>query len=100
MTDMTNVKKEDKIETSKMTRKLTGVVVSDKMDKTRTIAIVEKRRHALYHKSYYVTTKIKAHDAENQFKNGDKVEIESVRPISKDKTYRIITKYIVNKENK
>ena len=77
---------------NKSGKKLMAKVISDKMDKTRVVAIDEKRHHAIYRKSFVVTTKIKAHDAENISHTGDIVEIESVRPISKDKAWKITRK--------
>jgi small subunit ribosomal protein S17 len=62
---------------------LKGVVVSDKMDKT----VVE---HKLYGKFYKVSKKYKAHDENNTFKKGDKVEIMETRPVSKDKRFKVI----------
>ncbi|AKM82694.1 TPA: 30S ribosomal protein S17 [Candidatus Berkelbacteria bacterium] len=73
-------------------KKLTGTIVSDKMDKTRTVAVVEKRRHPIYDKAFTVTGKIKAHDEKNEFVSGDVVEIVPVRPISKDKAWKIVKK--------
>ncbi|OGD57362.1 30S ribosomal protein S17 [Candidatus Berkelbacteria bacterium RBG_13_40_8] len=73
-------------------KKLIGKVIRDKMQKTRVVEIVEMRRHPIYHKGYPVTTKIKAHDEGNAFKEGDIVEIAAVRPLSKDKAWKIIRK--------
>jgi len=67
-----------------------GVVSSDKMDKTITVTIVENKRHPLYGKVYKVTKKVKAHDENNECKVGDRVEIMSTRPLSKDKHYRVV----------
>lgn len=79
--------------TDKITaKKLIGKIISDKMAKTRTVAIVEKRRHPIYQKSYFVTTKIKAHDEQNVYKIGDVVEIEQMRPKSRHKAWQIIRK--------
>ena len=66
----------------------TGVVVSDKMDKTVTIAIQTKVRHPLYGKMVNRTHKFKAHDEENQCGIGDTVRIMETRPLSKDKRWR------------
>jgi len=72
--------------------KLIGKITSDKMQKTRVVEILEMRRHPIYHKAYPITTKIKAHDEENSFKVGDIVEIIAVRPISRDKAWKITRK--------
>jgi len=76
----------------KRNQKLVGQVISDKMDKTCVVAVDEKRRHPIYQKSYHVTSKIKAHDEKNEFKLHDMVEIESTRPISRDKSWKVIRK--------
>ena len=69
-----------------------GLVVSDKMDKTVVVKVDQRKRHAKYHKSYTVSTRFKAHDEKNEYKVGDKVVIESTRPISKEKKFRVIRK--------
>ncbi len=69
---------------------LSGVVVSDKMDKTIVVSVSRFIKHPLYGKFYKVSKKYKAHDEENKYKIGDKVEIVETRPISKDKHFRVI----------
>jgi small subunit ribosomal protein S17 len=69
---------------------LKGVVVSDKMDKTIVVSVSRFVKHPLYGKFYKVSKKYKAHDEENKFKTGDKVEIVEVKPISKDKKFKVI----------
>ena len=78
----------------KVSRKqnIIGSVVSDKMDKTVVVEIHLKKRHAKYHKSYTVSKRYKAHDEKNEYKVGDKVVIESCRPISRDKKFTVIKK--------
>lgn len=73
-------------------RKITGVVVSDKMTKTRVVAVERLKKHPRYLKYYKVTTKFKAHDEENAYKKGDKVVIEETRPMSKEKRWKIVGK--------
>ena len=73
-------------------RKLEGVVVSDKMNKTRVVAVDRMRKHARYHKYYKLTTRFKAHDENNEYKAGDKVVITETRPLSKDKRWVIAGK--------
>jgi small subunit ribosomal protein S17 len=70
---------------------LEGTVVSDKMDKTIVVAVVEKTAHWLYKKVVTRTKKFKAHDEKNEAKIGDKVQIMETRPISKDKYFRLVT---------
>lgn len=68
----------------------TGVVVSDKMDKTIVVAIQTKVRHPLYGKMVNRTRKFKAHDEQNQCGIGDTVRIMETRPLSKDKRWRLV----------
>lgn len=67
-----------------------GMVVSDKMDKTIVVAIKDNVRHPLYKKIIKRTIKLKAHDENNSFGIGDKVEIMETRPLSKDKRWRLV----------
>ena len=67
-----------------------GIVVSDKMDKTITVAIQDNVRHPLYNKSVKKTYKLKAHDEKNECKIGDKVRVMETRPLSKDKRWRLV----------
>lgn len=64
-----------------------GRVVSDKMDKTVVVAVDYVRRHPLYHKRITRTSKFKAHDENNECKQGDIVRIEETRPMSKEKRW-------------
>ena len=66
------------------------VVVSDKMDKTITIAVKYRVRHPLYGKIMNRTTKIKAHDENNEAGVGDTVQIMETRPLSKMKRWRLL----------
>ena len=68
----------------------TGIVTSDKMDKTVTVAIKTKVRHPLYGKMVNRNRKFKAHDEENACGVGDTVKIMETRPISKDKRWRVV----------
>ena len=67
-----------------------GVVVSDKMDKTVVIAILDSIRHPLYNKIVKRTVKLKAHDEKNECGVGDRVRIMETRPLSKDKRWRVV----------
>ncbi len=73
-------------------RRLEGVVVSDKMQKTRVVAVTRLKKHRKYYKYFKVTKKFKAHDEHSEYKVGDKVIIEETRPLSKEKRWRIIKK--------
>ena len=66
-----------------------GKVVSDKMDKTVVVAIVDNVKHPLYKKIIKRTVKLKAHDEENKCRIGDRVEVMETRPLSKDKRWRV-----------
>ena len=68
----------------------TGIVVSDKMDKTVVVAVRTKVRHPLYGKMVNKTTKFKAHDENNDCGVGDTVRIMETRPLSKDKRWRVV----------
>ena len=66
-----------------------GKVVSDKMDKTVVVAIVDNVKHPLYKKIIKRTVKLKAHDQNNECRIGDRVEVMETRPLSKDKRWRV-----------
>ena len=67
-----------------------GIVVSDKMDKTIVVAVVDNVKHPLYNKIIKRTRKLKAHDEENTCKIGDRVRVMETRPLSKDKRWRLV----------
>lgn len=67
-----------------------GMVVSDKMDKTVVVAIVDNVKHPLYKKIVKRTVRLKAHDEMNECKVGDRVEVMETRPLSKDKRWRVV----------
>lgn len=67
-----------------------GTVVSDKMDKTITVAVESKARHPLYNKLIKKVKKVTAHDEENVAKAGDVVKIMGTRPMSKTKRFRLV----------
>ena len=72
-------------------RILEGDVISDKMDKTVTVLVERSYRHPVYKKYLKRTDKYAAHDETNAFKVGDRVQIEECRPISKRKSWKVIT---------
>jgi small subunit ribosomal protein S17 len=76
------------METKQKTR--LGLVVKDKMDKTVVVAVETPKRHPLYKKTIRRVTKYKAHDEENKCQRGDKVRIVEVRPLSRDKRWRVV----------
>ncbi|MBQ7077781.1 MAG: 30S ribosomal protein S17 [Lachnospiraceae bacterium] len=67
-----------------------GVVVSNKMDKTITVAVRDNVKHPLYGKIVKKTYKLKAHDEENTCNIGDTVKVMETRPLSKDKRWRLV----------
>lgn len=80
------------MENSRIKKRLQGVVVSDKMDKTVVVRVDVRKRHNKYHKAYTVSKKFKAHDEANEYHTGDTVVIESTRPISREKKFVVIKK--------
>jgi len=72
-----------------MARSLTGVVTSDKGDKTIVITVTERKTHPLYKKQYTVRTKFMAHDEKNEAKPGDLVMITECRPLSARKRFTL-----------
>jgi small subunit ribosomal protein S17 len=76
-------------QTSKPSKMLTGRVVSDKMDKTVTVLIERRVQHAMYGKIVTRSKKYHAHDEKNEYHEGDLVEIEQSRPISRTKAWRV-----------
>ena len=76
-------------ENSKITRSLTGKVVSDKMNKTVTVLVERRAKHPLYGKVIRLSKKYHAHDEKNEFKEGDTVLIEECRPLAKTKAWRV-----------
>ncbi len=67
----------------------TGIVVSDKMDKTVVVLVSDKRKHPLYKKTITTSKRIKAHDENNECGVGDTVRIVETRKLSKDKNWRV-----------
>jgi small subunit ribosomal protein S17 len=77
-------------DTKKVQRTVVGRVVSDKMDKTVSVAIERLIKHPVYGKYIRRTTKVLAHDAANECKPGDRVAISECRPISKNKSWTVV----------
>ena len=69
---------------------LTGVVISDKPNKTITVMVERKYSHPLFKKVIKVKKKYNAHDENNKFKNGDKVSIIESKPFSKNKKFQVM----------
>ena len=72
-------------------RQLTGIVLSNKADKTITVKVERKVKHPTYGKIMKRSTKVHAHDEDNMAKNGDLVTVEESRPISKSKTWKLLS---------
>jgi len=77
-------------EQTKLTRTMTGRVISDKMDKTITVLIERRVKHPIYGKYVKRSTKLHAHDEHNECHEGDVVTIEECRPLSKSKAWRLV----------
>ena len=89
MAEMTNEQTTD--QNGRNARKSrTGLVVSDKMEKTVVVAIERRVPHPVYGKMVTRTKRLKAHDEENSAKVGDTVRIVETRPLSKDKRWRLV----------
>jgi small subunit ribosomal protein S17 len=80
-------------ETTSNTRTLVGRVVSDRMEKTVTVIVERRVKHAMYNKIIVRSSKYHAHNDENAAKVGDVVEIQESRPLSKTKTW-VVTKLL------
>jgi small subunit ribosomal protein S17 len=74
-----------------MAKTLTGIVTSNKADKTITITVTSRETHPIYGKQYSVNRKYTAHDEKNEANEGDKVTISEVRPISKTKSFTLVS---------
>ena len=84
------MKKGQLMEQNKKIKTLTGTVVSDKMNKTAVVLFERKVKHPKYGKYIKKSTKHKIHDEDNKCKIGDVVTITEVRPISKDKSWKLV----------
>ena len=71
-------------------RTLTGRVISNKMNKTITVLVERRVKHPIYGKYIKRSTKVHAHDSDNQCQVGDTVTVEQCRPLSKSKTWRLL----------
>jgi len=77
-------------DSNKTSRSISGRVVSNKMDKSITVLVERRVMHPLYHKFIRRSSKIRAHDENNECGEGDLVMIEECRPISKTKSWRLV----------
>lgn len=77
-------------EENKVARTVIGRVVSDKMDRTITVLVERKVKHPLYGKFIKRSTKLHAHDENNECNTGDMVTIQQCRPISKSKSWKLV----------
>jgi small subunit ribosomal protein S17 len=91
MSEVTNVSTTDDSTEARPPRKVrTGLVVSDKMDKTVVVLVEDRVKHALYGKVLRRTSKLKAHDEANECGTGDRVQIMETRPLSATKRWRVV----------
>ena len=82
--------KKEQMEARNLRKTRTGVVSSNKMDKTVTVAVERKVKHPIYGKFVKKTTKFHAHDEKNECSIGDVVKIMETRPLSKTKRWRLV----------
>lgn len=80
----------DNKNTTKVSRKLTGIVTSDKMDKTCIVEVTRLKWHSKYHKQYKYSKKYSVHDSKNEAKIGNQVIFQECRPLSRNKKWRLI----------
>jgi small subunit ribosomal protein S17 len=73
-----------------MPKKLIGIVTSDVQDKTIVLTVTSRQTHPIYGKQYTVSRKYTSHDANNEAKKGDRVEVVECRPFSKNKTWNLV----------
>ncbi|MBI2113295.1 MAG: 30S ribosomal protein S17 [Candidatus Wildermuthbacteria bacterium] len=73
-------------------RILEGIVVSDKMAKTIVVQVKTLKEHPKYKRRFWTSKKYKAHDEKKEYKIGDEVKIQECRPISKEKSWTVISK--------
>jgi small subunit ribosomal protein S17 len=85
---MTKEEKTNEKAVSKSTK--SGIVTSDKMDKTIVVKVDSLKKHPRYQKRYTSSKKYKVHDKDNKYSTGDKVVIESCKPVSKDKQWVVV----------
>ena len=78
------------METRNLRKERTGVVVSNKMEKSIVIAVKRKMKHPIYGKFVNKTTKLMAHDDKNECNIGDVVRVMETRPLSKNKCWRLV----------
>ena len=71
---------------------LQGIVVSDKMQKTVVVQVERIKEHPKYKRRFKIHKKYKAHDQNQEYHVGDRVEIEETKPISKDKNWKVVGK--------
>lgn len=90
-TDVTNSSEEAVVASGTMARTATGKVVSNKMEKSITVLVERRVKHAVYGKYLTKSSKLHAHDESNECQEGDIVTIKEVRPLSKTKTWALVS---------
>lgn len=81
-------------------RTLKGEIISDKMEKTVVVKVSRIKLHPKYRKYYKISQNFKAHDEKNQYHTGDNVIIEEIKPMSKDKRWRVVSSVLSNPNEK
>ncbi len=87
---MSEIKTETQVELRGRRKTRTGLVTSNKMDKSITVSVERKVKHPIYGKFLKKTTKFMAHDEKNECSIGDLVKIMETRPLSKNKCWRLV----------
>ena len=78
------------MKTRGMKRQVSGIIISNKMDKTITVKVERRVKHPVYGKIVRMSTKLTAHDEKNECNEGDTVKIMETRPLSKNKRWRLV----------
>lgn len=81
-------------------RTLKGEIISDKMEKTVVVKVSRIKLHPKYRKYYKISQNFKAHDEKNQYHTGENVIIEEIKPMSKDKRWRVVSSVLSNPNEK
>jgi small subunit ribosomal protein S17 len=81
-------------------RTLKGEVISDKMEKTVVVKVSRIKLHSKYRKYYKISQNFKAHDEKNQYHTGDEIIIEEIKPMSKDKRWRVVSSVLPSQNEK
>jgi len=90
MTDMADEQADDTTAERNRRKVREGIVVSTKMDKTVVVAVIDRVQHPRYRKTLQRTTKLYAHDEDNEVREGDRIRVAETRPMSRQKRWRVV----------